>query len=54
MKKAKSSGGAESTNSKGFGAGSKKGIIASSISSSTGKTKGSVAKFSGGKKTVTK
>lgn len=54
MKKAKSSGGAESTNFKGFGGGSKKGIIASSTASSTGKTKGNTAKFSGGKKTVSK
>ena len=54
MKKAKSSGGAESTNDKGFGPGSKKGIIASSTASSTGKTKGNTAKFSGGKKTVGK
>jgi hypothetical protein len=54
MKKMKSSGGAESTNDKGFGPGSKKGIIASSTASSTGKTKGNTAKFSGGKKTVSK
>ena len=54
MKKAKSSGGAESTNDKGFGPGSKKGITPSSISASTGKTKGNTAKFSGGKKTVSK
>jgi hypothetical protein len=54
MKKMKSSGGAESTDFKGFGGGSKKGIPASSISASTGKTKGSTAKFSGGKKTVSK
>jgi hypothetical protein len=54
MKKMKSSGGAESTNDTSFRAGSKKGIIASSTSSSTGKTKGSTAKFSGGKKTVSK
>ena len=50
MKKMKSSGGAESTNDKGFGPGSKKGIIASSTASSTGKTKGNTAKFSKGKK----
>jgi hypothetical protein len=54
MKKMRSSGGAESTNDKGFGPGSKKGIIASSTASSTGKTKGNTAKFSGGKKTVSK
>jgi len=54
MKKMKSSGGAESTDFKGFGPGSKKGIPASSTSSSTGKTKGNTAKFSGGKKTVSK
>jgi hypothetical protein len=54
MKKMKSSGGAESTNDKGFGPGSKKGIIASSTASSTGKTKGNTAKFSKGKKTVSK
>lgn len=54
MKKMKSSGGAESTDFKGFGGGSKKGIPASSISASTGKTKGNTAKFSGGKKTVSK
>jgi hypothetical protein len=54
MKKAKSSGGAMSTNDTGFRAGSKKGIPASSTSSSTGKTKGNTAKFSGGKKTVGK
>ena len=54
MKKAKSSGGAMSTNDTGFRAGSKKGITPSSISASTGKTKGSMAKFSGGKKTVSK
>jgi hypothetical protein len=54
MKKAKSSGGAMSTNDKGFGPGSKKGITPSSISASTGKTKGNTAKFSGGKKTVGK
>jgi hypothetical protein len=54
MKKMKSSGGAESTNDKGFGPGNKKGIIASSIAASTGKTKGNTAKFSKGKKTVGK
>jgi hypothetical protein len=54
MKKMKSYGGAESTNDRGFGPGSKKGIPASSTSSSTGKTKGNTAKFAGGKKTVSK
>jgi hypothetical protein len=54
MKRMKSYGGAESTNDRGFGPGSKKGIPASSTSSSTGKTKGNTAKFSGGKKTVSK
>ena len=54
MKKAKSSGGAMSTDFKGFGGGSKKGIPASSTSASTGKTKGNTAKFSGGKKMVSK
>ena len=54
MKKAKSSGGAMSTNSKGFGAGSKKGIPASTMMVSPAKTKGNTAKFAGGKKKVGK
>lgn len=54
MKKA-SMNGAESTNFKPFDSkGSTKGIPASMASGVTPKTKGSQAKFSGGKKTVTK
>lgn len=54
MKDTSNKGKAESTDDKGFNSGSKKGIPASTMSVSTGKTKGSTAKFSGGKKTVSK
>lgn len=54
MKKAKSSGGAESTNFKGFGGGSKKGIVSSTMMVSPAKTKGNKATFKGGKKKVGK
>jgi hypothetical protein len=54
MKDTSNKGKAESTDDKGFGPGSKKGIPASTMSVSTGKTMGSTAKFSGGKKTVSK
>jgi len=53
-KKAKGGDSAQSTNSKGFGAGSKKGIPASTMTVSPVKTKGNKAKFSGGKKKVGK
>lgn len=53
MKKMKSDGGAASTNFKGFGGGSKKGIPASTMKGKTGPT-GNTAKFSGGKKKVGK
>lgn len=54
MAKAKSSGGAMSTNAKGFGKGSTKGIPASTMMVSPVKTKGNTAKFAGGKKKVGK
>ena len=54
MAKAKSSGGAMSTNAKSFGAGSKKGIPASTMGGTPAKTKGNKATFSGGKKKVGK
>jgi hypothetical protein len=54
MKKTKASGGAQSTDFKGFGKGSKKGITPSQMGASPAKTKGNTAKFSGGKKTVSK
>jgi hypothetical protein len=54
MQDTSNKGKAESTDFKGFGAGSKKNIPVSSMSDSTGKTMGSTAKFSGGKKTVSK
>lgn len=50
----KSDGGAQSTKDKGFGAGSKKGIAASTMMVSAAKTKGNVAKFKAGKKSVGK
>lgn len=51
----KSTGGARSTNFKGFGAGSKKGITADAKPGQNPvKTKGNTAKFSGGKKKVGK
>lgn len=51
----KSKGGAQSTDFKGFGAGSKKGITADAKpGQNTAKTKGNTAKFSGGKKKVGK
>ena len=53
--KAKKSGGAMSTNDKGFGAGSKKGITPDiKIGANAVKTKGNTAKFKAGKKTVSK
>lgn len=54
MKKAKASGGAESTDFKGFGAGGKKGIPASTMTVAPAKTKGNTAKFKAGKKKVGK
>jgi len=54
MAKAKSSGGAQSTNDSGFRKGSKKGIPASTMMVSPAKTKGNTAKFAGGKKKVGK
>jgi hypothetical protein len=53
MKKMKSDGGAQSTNDKGFGPGSKKGIPASTMKGKVGMS-GKKAKFSGGKKKVGK
>ena len=53
-KKAKGGDKAQSTDSKGFGAGSKKGIPASTMMVSPAKTKGSKASFSGGHKKVSK
>ena len=49
----KGDGGAESTNFKGFGAGSKKGIPASTMKGSVGMS-GKKATFKAGKKTVKK
>jgi hypothetical protein len=43
-----------STDSKGFGKGSKKGIPTSTMMVSPAKTKGNTAKFAGGKKKVGK
>ena len=54
MKKMKSDGGAASTNFKGFGGGSKKGITPSTSKGVTPKVSGNTAKFSGGKKKVGK
>ena len=55
MKKAKSSGGAMSTNFKGFGGGSKKGVPSDAKPGQfTAKTKGNKATFKGGKKKVGK
>lgn len=54
MKKGKASAGAESTDFKGFGAGGKKGIPASTMSVGAVKTKGNTAKFKAGKKSVSK
>ena len=53
-KKAKGGDKAQSTDFKGFGAGSKKGVPASTMMVSPAKTKGNTAKFSGGKKKVGK
>ena len=53
MKKMKGDGGAMSTNDKGFGGGSKKGIPASTMHGKVGMS-GKKATFSGGKKTVKK
>ena len=50
----KGDGGAESTNFKGFGGGSKKGITKSTMMVSPAKTKGNTAKFAAGKKKVGK
>lgn len=49
----KGDGGAQSTNDKGFGGGSKKGIPASSMKGKTGPA-GNTAKFKAGKKKVGK
>jgi hypothetical protein len=54
MKKAKSSGGAMSTNDTGFRKGSTAGVTKSTMMVSPSKTKGNTAKFAGGKKKVTK
>ena len=54
MKKAKASSGAQSTDFKGFGKGSSKGITPSTMMVSPAKTKGNTAKFAGGKKKVGK
>ena len=54
MKKTKSSGGAESTNFKGFGGVSKKGVPSSMMMVSPAKTIGNKATFKGGKKKVGK
>jgi hypothetical protein len=54
-KKAKAGDASQSTNSKGFGAGSKKGIPADAKpGQNAAKTKGSKATFGGGKKKVSK
>ena len=53
-KSMKSKGGAESTDFKGFGGGSKKGITKSTMMVSPAKTKGNTAKFAAGKKKVGK
>lgn len=53
MKKMKGDGGAMSTNDKGFGGGSKKGIPASTMKGKVGPT-GNTAKFKAGKKKVGK
>ena len=53
MKKMKGDGGAESTNFKGFGEGSKKGIPASTMKGKVGMS-GKKATFKAGKKTVKK
>lgn len=50
----KGDGGAQSTNFKGFGSGSKKGIAASTMNVAPVKTKGNKAKFKAGKKSVGK
>lgn len=50
----KGDGGAQSTKFKGFGAGSKKGITASTMMVPAAKTKGNVAKYKAGKKSVGK
>ena len=50
----KGDGGAQSTQDKGFGKGSTKGIPASTMSVSPVKTKGNTAKFKAGKKSVGK
>ena len=50
----KGDGGAQSTKDKGFGAGSKKGITPSMSRGTPAKTKGNVAKFKAGKKSVGK
>lgn len=50
----KGDGGAESTQDKGFGPGSKKGIPAAVAQVSPAKTKGNKAKFAAGKKKVGK
>ena len=52
-KSMKSKGGAESTDFKGFGGGSKKGIPASTMKGKTGPA-GNTAKFQAGKKSVGK
>lgn len=54
MKKMKSDGGAQSTNFKGFGKGSTKGITPSTAKGKTPSVSGNTAKFSGGKKKVSK
>ena len=54
-KKAKAGDSSQSTNFKGFGAGSKKGVPADAKpGQNVAKTKGSKASFSGGKKKVSK
>jgi len=50
----KGDGGAQSTQDKGFGPGSKKGITPSTMMVSPAKTKGNKAKFAAGKKKVGK
>lgn len=50
----KGDGGAQSTQDKGFGPGSKKGITPSTMMVSPAKTKGNTAKFKAGKKKVGK
>ena len=54
MKKMKSDGGAQSTQDKGFGGGSKKGITPSTMKGKVSNVKGNTAKFAAGKKKVGK